>query len=92
MIFEKSKHGTGPEHYTHAADSVVFELYPARTDEALDRTALGFDVHLLEKSIEKLRARGFTPELIKDEIPVERYLVRDPDNRRVEVKWVGVPC
>ena len=99
LEFEKNKHGNGPEHYTHASDyETVVELYPARTDEPVDRTGLGFEVSHLNGTLDVLTSRGFSPELIEEsKLNAEseldhRYLVRDPDGRRVEVKWAGIPC
>lgn len=83
--FQKEKHGSGPEHYAVMFDDMVFELYPLKEGEPVDRSRLGFAVNLetdLKESldaaeIEIVSCYEFDGRLI--------FVVQDPDGRKVEL-------
>ena len=81
-------------HYAHEdSQGCVFELYPAREGEKSDRVALGFGVSLLKQTFELMETKKYNPSAIKDGVDVydSSFVVRDPDDRRIEVKDAGVP-
>jgi len=88
MTFKKHAHGSGPEHYACEEDAGVFELYPRATDGPADQTGLGFDSHDLGATADLLRSSGFAPGAVAENPWGRTFVVRDPDNRRVEVKHV----
>ena len=59
--FTHHRHGSGPFHAAADLDGVVFEIYPAKKPEDVDRTTrLGFSVLELEASIASIRSSGMT--------------------------------
>ncbi|WP_417389285.1 VOC family protein [Gimesia sp.] len=84
--FQKEKHGSGPEHYAVVFDDTVFELYPLKEDEPVDRSRLGFAVNLDTDLRESLGDAGIAiiSEYEVDHEPV--FVVEDPDGRKVEVR------
>jgi catechol 2,3-dioxygenase-like lactoylglutathione lyase family enzyme len=87
LRFSTHAHGTGPLHFAHEDERGVFELYPA-TAEAGDRTGLGFGFPDLESLFHRLQEAGFAPQPIRDNPWGRTFVVRDPDDRRVELKQV----
>lgn len=73
--FIKEKHGNGPEHYASGKYGYILELYPAKEN---DKIGLGFKVDNLLECREALLE--YSPGIISD-----RFVVRDPDGRRVEI-------
>jgi catechol 2,3-dioxygenase-like lactoylglutathione lyase family enzyme len=84
MTFHKHRHGSGPEHFAHADERSVFELYPAKEGER-DRTGIGFSSDDLEADFQKLKEPGWKPEEIQTTDWGRSFVVRDPDGRRVEI-------
>jgi catechol 2,3-dioxygenase-like lactoylglutathione lyase family enzyme len=71
LSFTVEQHGQGPKHYAAVlADSMVFELYPARPDRESGPVRLGFT----------LTGTAATPPLAPG-----RHRLTDPDGRTVEV-------
>jgi len=92
MTFKKHKHGDGSAHYTCVDNQEnVFELYPSASVNLKDQTVLGFGVSSLEETRQLLQERGYGPEAIRETEFGESFVVRDPDQRRIEVKWMGIP-
>lgn len=85
LEFERHKHGDGPEHLASESDDFVFELYPA-TDGRADTAALGFRVDDLDAVRQQLLAAGFAPSEVRNESWGRVCVVRDADNRRIELK------
>ena len=81
--FTKHAHGSGPEHYAHEDERGVLELYPATVANGSDMTGLGFACADLEGLRESMTA--FSPGPIRDNPWGRSFVVRDPDDRRVEV-------
>ena len=87
MDFQVEQHGSGPRHFAVELGGTVFEIYPAKKPEDVDRTTrLGFSVRDLHSTMASIRELGAT---IVDE-PSEtewgqRAVVRDPDGRSVEL-------
>jgi catechol 2,3-dioxygenase-like lactoylglutathione lyase family enzyme len=80
LVFQKEKHGRGPEHYSSEHDGVVFELYPNKGVSPDDNTRLGFKVSNLQETLGKIE--------VSDEYEFNgttTYVVIDPDGRKVEV-------
>jgi catechol 2,3-dioxygenase-like lactoylglutathione lyase family enzyme len=86
LRFTKHAHGSGPEHLAHEDERGVFELYPAAGTEPGDRTGLGFGFHDLDKMFNRLQESGFSPQPIRQNPWGRTFVVRDPDDRRVELK------
>ena len=85
LRFTKHAHDPGPAHYAHEDPRGVFELYPA-AGTADDKTGLGFGAPDLEAMFGRLREAGFAPQAICQNPWGRTFVVRDPDDRRVEVK------
>ena len=85
--FKKEQHQSGPLHFATDLDGLVFELYPAKTPEDVDRkTRLGFGVPDLQGAMNLLRKHNATiAEEIKESPWGLRAVVRDPDGRAVEL-------
>ena len=83
--FTKHAHGTGPEHYAHEGEGGVLELYPATSPQGGDMTGVGFAVNHLEPVRTILESKSFAPGPIRDNPWGRSFVVRDPDDRRVEV-------
>ena len=86
LRFEAEAHGTGPRHYTSQDERGVFELYPATAGAAGDQTGLGFGLSNIESLSARLAADGFQPQPVRLNPWGKTFVVRDPDNRRVEIK------
>jgi lactoylglutathione lyase len=85
MTFKKHAHGNGPEHYAHEDERGVFELYP-RTNDVADATGLGFSVVDLEQTRPIFAEAGFAAGEIRETEWGRSFEIRDPDQRRVEIK------
>lgn len=89
--FTEHRHGTGPMHFAAELSGVVFEIYPAKTQEDVDRTTrLGFSVRELHTVVDSLQSLGAA--VIKEPMQSEwgvRAVVQDPDGRFVELYAKG---
>jgi len=87
MEFNEDRHGSGPRHFAVDLGGIVFEIYPARKPEDVDRTTrLGFSVADIHSSIISIRELGATiVEEAKQSKWGLRAVVRDPDGRGVEL-------
>lgn len=91
LTFNKHRHGAGTEH--HAAElpgGTVFEIYPAKPDEAATRVRLGFRVASVDDSVAELEAHGvMVVSKPKDSEWGRRAVVADSDGNRVELTEVS---
>lgn len=85
LRFQMERHGDGPEHCSAAGSAGVLEIYPA-LDGVPDRVGLGFAVADVVAAAEVFRVAGFVPGEISDKPWGSSFVVRDPDDRRVEVR------
>lgn len=87
LQFTKHRHGKGPEHYSCELGSVVFEIYPQRSDTNHTKdTRLGFQVDSVDETVAKLRERStqiISPT--KDSPWGRRAVIVDPEGHRVEL-------
>jgi catechol 2,3-dioxygenase-like lactoylglutathione lyase family enzyme len=83
--FTKHAHAAGPEHYAHEDDRGVLELYPATSPNRGDMTGVGFAVANLEAARQQFQTASFAPGPIRDNPWGRSFVVRDPDERRVEI-------
>lgn len=90
VTFEKHAHG-GPEHYAFEDERGVFELYPSKDQVAVETVGLGFYSEDLERTSEAFRVAGFEPPPPQDRPRGRTFIIRDPDGRRIEIKW-GTRC
>ena len=86
--FEKHRHGSGPEHYSHEVDGVVFEIYPKHErDESTLGTRIGFQVKSIDTAIKLIvdSGRGKVISQPKNSPWGRRAVIDDPDGHRVEL-------
>ena len=87
MDFIEHRHGTGPVHFATENSGLVFEIYPTKKHENVDRmTRLGFALPDLPDVVERLRSNAIP--IIEEPTPSEwgmRAIVHDPDGRVVEL-------
>ena len=81
LSFVKEQHGKGAVHYATTLGELVLELYPLN-GSCVDNNRLGFRVNgckeiLEDEEIEVVSQYSFDGQL--------RYVVVDPDGRRVEI-------
>jgi lactoylglutathione lyase len=82
LVFEKHRHGKGPEHYACEQAGMVFEIYPGE----VDTTRLGFAVPSLDDAIACWTgAGGAVFSEPKHSEWGYRAVVTDPDGRKVEL-------
>jgi catechol 2,3-dioxygenase-like lactoylglutathione lyase family enzyme len=85
--FQEEQHGSGPIHWSADLDSLVLEVYPAKSeDEACGPSRLGFEVEDATSILKYLRSAGV--EIVSDLKQSKwglRAVVRDPDDRSVEL-------
>jgi lactoylglutathione lyase len=93
MKFKKHSHGDGPKHYAFVdGHKNAFELYPSTSVNLKDQTVLGFAVFPLEETHSLMQERGYGPEEIRKTEFGRSFVVRDPDQRRIEVIYDhGIP-
>jgi catechol 2,3-dioxygenase-like lactoylglutathione lyase family enzyme len=88
LEFSEHQHGNGPVHSGAMDGSGMFlELYPASEKHPVDRSGIGFGAPNLERIIAALTANGFKPGAIEQQTWGKTFVVRDPDGRRVEVRF-----
>jgi catechol 2,3-dioxygenase-like lactoylglutathione lyase family enzyme len=86
MSFTRHTHGSGPEHYAHEGGDLVLELYPVAGSKAPDCAGLGFSVDDLAAVALCLRDAGFAPGDVSEQPWGTTFVVRDADDRRVEIR------
>ena len=85
LIFEKQRHGAGPQHYASERNGCVFEIYPLIKPEASTSTVrLGFSVASLTATLQALAALPGHNCDAKQSSP-GHAVVTDPDGHRVEL-------
>lgn len=87
LLFEKHRHGSGPEHYGCEAGSVVFEIYPcAQNAPGTTATRIGFSVEEVDATVEQLMTAGASLVSAPKPSPWgRRAVLDDPDGHRVEL-------
>ncbi|WP_425396656.1 VOC family protein [Aeoliella sp.] len=86
LVFEKHRHGNGPEHLAAEHDGMVFEVYPATESKATTATRIGFQVADVDQTIAKLESLGVeTTQPPTDSPWGRRAVVRDFDGHAVEL-------
>ena len=87
MTFARERHGRGPEHFAAQLGELVFEIYPAPTDDPpANSVRLGFAVASLDRLVETLVEAG--GKLISEPLDSpwgRRAVVADPEGRRLEL-------
>ena len=87
LTFLRHRHGVGAEH--HAAEmggGFVFEIYPAKPDEAETRVRLGLRTASVDRAVAELAAQGvIIVSKPRDSEWGRRAVVADPDGNRVEL-------
>jgi catechol 2,3-dioxygenase-like lactoylglutathione lyase family enzyme len=87
LEFVEEQHGAGPVHFAATAGDLIFEIYPASDDRAVDSsTRLGFKVANVDFILVTLQETGYEViSLAKSTEWGYRAVVRDPDGRSVEI-------
>jgi catechol 2,3-dioxygenase-like lactoylglutathione lyase family enzyme len=85
LTFNRHAHAQGPEHYAHESPAFVLELYPAPSADYADQTALGFAADDLPALHARLAQAGHAPGPIRAQPWGTTFVLRDPDDRRVEI-------
>ena len=87
LSFQEEQHGKGPIHWAAEFDSLVMEIYPAKSSDDVDgSTRLGFRVADVESILATLRDHEF--EVMSDLKQTKwglRAVVQDPEGRSVEL-------
>lgn len=84
LMFNKERHGNGPEHYACELENLVFEIYPSTEIDV--NTRIGFNVESLEEIVNNIRAKGGL--IITEPISSpwgKRAVLQDPDGHKVEL-------
>ena len=86
LEFVEEKHDEGPVHYSSKIGGCVFELYPVRRGQDPCNNRLGFGVNDLESLLREMHELGVEiPVRSINDGPTQVAIVRDPDNRNVEL-------
>lgn len=87
LSFVKHAHGAGPEHYTSEANGFVFEIYPARSNDAVTRhVRIGFEVDNVDAALAALlEAEAVILSKPADSQWGRRAVVKDFEGRAVEL-------
>jgi predicted enzyme related to lactoylglutathione lyase len=86
VLFERERHGTGPEHLAGPVGSAVLEIYPQGDEADTVGVRLGFRVASVEAVVQAVRQAGGTVVAPPRHGPWGfRAVLGDPDGRRVEV-------
>lgn len=86
LEFKQEQHGKGPVHWAALVGDTVFEIYPLRTGERVDKIRLGFRVEDLDAVVAKLIANGYrvlTP--LQHRGTGYIAIAKDPDGRTIEL-------
>jgi catechol 2,3-dioxygenase-like lactoylglutathione lyase family enzyme len=88
LRFSEHQHGNGPVHLGALdGNRLLIELYPASEKNPVDRCGLGFGAVDLQQVIATLMGKQFEPVAVEERAWGTTFIVRDPDGRRVEVKY-----
>ena len=83
LVFEREKHGSGPEHYSVVLDGTVLELYPG---EATDSVRIGLQVpNVSDAATRAPLNNGSVHKPPRNTPHGVRAVLIDPDERRVEL-------
>jgi len=86
ILFERERHGAGPEHLAAQLGTVVFEIYPQGDGEGTLKTRIGFAVDSIAALLPALQEAGGTFISPPQDSPWGlRAVVTDPDGHRVEL-------
>jgi catechol 2,3-dioxygenase-like lactoylglutathione lyase family enzyme len=86
VLFDRERHGSGPEHLAARLGSLIFELYPLEGGGGTSSVRLGFRVASVKEIVAKLAeagARIVTPPT--NGTWGQRAVVADPDGHRIEL-------
>ena len=84
LSFVEHRHGSGPIHWCSEDLGFPLELYPA-AQPAENSVALGFRLPDLQAQRQRLIAHGIACSALSDSGFGLHFVVRDPDNNRVEI-------
>jgi lactoylglutathione lyase len=84
LSFAEHRHGNGPVHWCSDDLGFPLELYPA-VQPAQNYVALGFRLPDLPASRQRLVEHGIDCSALSDSGFGLHFVVRDPDNNRVEI-------
>lgn len=88
--FSQEQHGKGPVHFAADLGEMIFEIYPAVTEDVDNSTRLGFSVSDLTGAMEQFKDAEAEVIQAPRETPWgTRALLRDPDGRVIEVSPGG---
>ena len=86
LDFSSEQHGSGPRHYAASSGSTTFEIYPSDEAELRNPVRIGFQVSVVDHTIETfLRAGAKIVSMPKDSPWGRRAVVEDPEGNRVEL-------
>jgi catechol 2,3-dioxygenase-like lactoylglutathione lyase family enzyme len=88
LAFVEHTHPRGPRHYAHEDGELVLELYPA-AQAGSDCAGVGVVVEDLSAAAARLTGAGFAPGETAEQPWGRTFVVRDADDRRVEVQARG---
>ena len=72
ITFTEERHGNGPRHFAAEIRQTIFEVYPAKDADAIDRsTRLGFSVSGLTEVMDLLQSHDV--ELIQEPSPIAMW-------------------
>ncbi len=86
LDFSAEQHGSGPRHYAASSGSTTFEIYPCDKAEFRNPVRIGFQVPVIDHTIEAIRQAGAKiVSMPKDSPWGRRAVVEDPEGNRVEL-------
>lgn len=86
LDFSSEQHGAGPRHYAATSGSTTFEIYPSDKAEIRNPLRIGFEVALVDRTIETFQQAGVGILSMPKESPWgRRAVVEDPEGNRVEL-------
>jgi lactoylglutathione lyase len=87
LVFERERHGRGPEHLAAQSAGIVFEIYPASEPiSVMNQLRLGFSIHKIDQLVEQLVTDGARLVTAPQDSPWgRRAVLSDWEGRRVEL-------
>ena len=86
LDFSPEQHGAGPRHYAASSGSTTFEIYPSDKADLRNPVRIGFQVSVIDRTIETFRLAGAKiVSMPKDSPWGRRAVVEDPEGNRVEL-------